>query len=351
MIRSWLTGLLGSWALVWIAGPWLVNSILVRSVNPELGAITLREGDLIRWRSEGWASTRVGAHGLPGWKPNDAQMRLVIWGDSQVEGFCVNDDDKIHGQIVQFTKAKFGRSLDCLPIGRSGSDAADWNRLLDNAEKRWHPAVHVWIVTELSDLLALAEVASTTLAADRWQSPSPTWVVWAKRLHAEAAFQAARNLLLDPTTGGLRSLRFSPGRVPDRSVDGEPRPAGDEDSQRSLPLVRSRLAQTSRSLNGRLLLVYAPAVPRIMAGKVVAEHPDDPLWDTLESELTADAIAVVDLRQRFIEHWSEQGRFTRGFHNGTPSYGHLNPVGNRLIAEAIGEYLFQSGKLSSAAAP
>ena len=334
LVWQWLVGFLGSWACVWLAGPWLVNSILVRVSDPELTAITLREGDLIRWRSEGWASTLVGPHGRPGWKPNQASKRIVIWGDSQVEGFCVNDSEKISNQIIRLAQEQHNQLIDCVPMGRSGTNASDWNRMLVNADNLWRPIVHVWIVTELADLTAL--ISAEEVAMGRWKAESSAAVLFAKKVHAEAAFQATRNIVLDPNSGANRTLRWSVGPVHAASSANPPLTA--QDAAAAGPMVVKRLRVVSEQLNQRLMIVYAPSVPRIMGG-ILNSHPDDAAWEALATLLIDSSIVAIDMREVFIECYSIDGKLPRGFQNGTPSFGHLNAVGNRLIATAIVERL------------
>lgn len=343
LLIQWVIGLLGSWLFVWIVGPWFVNSILVRVHDHELDAITLREGDLIRWRSEGWADTRIGPHGLPGWTPNDATTRMILWGDSQVEGFCVSDHEKLAAQCVQVAKQKYHAAIDCLPMGRSGSDATDWSRLMERADELWEPVFHVWVVTELSDLIAITSADQGKPTTGRWAAESPAIIRAAKNFHADAAFQAARKLLFDPATGGLRSLRWTVGPV------AKPLDVTNEAEQESinelLHKTRDRITFINERFDRRLLLVYSPAIPRIN-GEVVLEHPDDEAWNAFAA-MVNDEIHIIDLRESFRQLWSESGRFARGFHNGSASDGHLNRFGNQLIVKAIVDWMNESGILET----
>jgi hypothetical protein len=338
VMSRWAVGLLGSWCCVWALGPWVVSSILVRVTDSTLDAVTLREGDLIRWRSEGWATTKIGPHGLPGWNLNlsaSSDQRVVIWGDSQVEGFCVNDADKICNQVIQLARGNRAIDLDCIPMGRSGSDARTWEALTPATDRLWNPRIHFWIVTELSDILSLSIPQNAMEPASRWQSPSPDIIVWAKRFHADAMFQATRNIVLNPATGAQRHLRWSlgPERRQPVAVEGGPLLV-DSGVQATV----DRLSNIHELLDGRLVIIYAPATPRL-GRSVVTEHPDDEAWEQMALPAEERQLQVIDMRATFIRHWNSTGELSRGFHNGTPGYGHLNRVGNRLIAEAIIDYL------------
>jgi len=320
-----------------------VNSILVRVYDQELDTITLREGDLIRWRSEGWADTRIGPHGLPGWAANDATTRVILWGDSQVEGFCVNDREKLAAQCIQVANQKYQAAIDCLPMGRSGSDATDWSRIMERADELWDPAYHVWVVTELSDLIAITSTDQGKPMTGSWAAESPAVICLAKKVHADAAFQAARKFLFDSTTGGLRSLRWAVGPVvKPTEVTNEADP---EFINALLQKTRDRITLINKRFDRRLLLVYAPAVPRVR-GELVLGHPDDEAWNAFVA-MASDEIHIIDLRESFRELWSESGKFARGFHNGSASDGHLNRFGNYLVANAIVDWMSETGILDS----
>lgn len=341
LLIQWVIGLLGSWLCVWIIGPRFVNSILVRVHDDELDTITLREGDLIRWRSEGWADTRIGPHGLPGWTPNDATTRMILWGDSQVEGFCVNDQEKLAAQCIQVANQKHQAAIDCLPMGRSGSDATDWSRIMERADELWDPTFHVWVVTELSDLIAITSTDQGKSTTGSWAAESPAIIRWAKKFHADVAFQAARKLLFDPATGGIRSLRWTVGPVVKQTEIANE--ADQESVNALLQQTRDRIVVINERFERRLLLVYAPAIPRIN-GEVVFEHPDDKAWNTFAA-MANDEIPIIDMRDSFRQLWAESGRFARGFHNGSASDGHLNRFGNQLIAHAIVDWINETGSL------
>lgn len=350
LLGRWAVGILGSWLLVWLAGPLVLNTILVRVSDPDLEVNTLRPGDLIRWRSEGWGNTRTGPHGLPGWSPRPAAHRVILWGDSQVEGHCVNDPEKISNQVIALADAQTGLSLDCLPLGRSGADARDWRDLAPEADALWEPRLHLWVVTDLSDLMALAPQQGLA-PYHRWTMESPRWVKLAAALRAEALFAAGKRLFRDPSTGGLRQLQFGIGprsgppegvKQPWEPPPGSQQAAGQPQDRNGVSpsplalaqLVAGEVALVADQLDGRLAILYAPAVPTL-ARPLATAHRDDAMFALLRDALRDQAIEVVDVRDDFIALWHSQRRLPRGFHNGQPGYGHLNAEGNRVVAKHV----------------
>ncbi|TVP95471.1 MAG: hypothetical protein EA381_18775 [Planctomycetaceae bacterium] len=353
MTKSWIVGLLGASLLVYFAGRPFVDSILVRDFDDDLEMVTFRPGDTIRWRSEGRADTLVGPHGLPGWQPNGADFRVVLWGDSQVEGLCVADRDKIHQQLIDqvaWYDSGLPFTCDCMPMGRSGTDARDWRDGMPAADRLWKPELHVWVVTDLEDLTALG--TPTMPRSTTWSAPSSRAVRLAHQLRADVLVAIARKRLRDPA-GGWRSLDFAigpRGTAAPTSLDspnGNTAPArntavgglglSDQVPAGNTEIDEATVAEVERiaaEQAGRLLLVYAPATPRIHNGWL-PNHPDDERFDSIQARLAARGIDVLDLRPDFRALWDQWRLPTRGFHNGTPGLGHLNRAGNSLIARRI----------------
>lgn len=335
---QWGLGLLGSWAVVWLAGPWLLDSILVRVPDPVLGIATLQPDRVVRWRSEGWSQTAIGPHGLPGWQPRSLSQRIILWGDSQVEGLCVDDPDKISNQVIALADRRALPPLDCLSLGRSGADAREWCAVMEPADELWQPALHVWVVTELSDLTVLSPAIAAQLP-QRQVVPSPGWVKLAAALHGEALFAAAKRLLREPESGALRRLDFRVGPrtpTPQGQPAGQAEPPSNRGDQHAelADTIAAAISELEQRFSQRLVIVYAPGIPTL-ARPLVTAHPDDALFEQIRERLQAADVAVVDLREAFLRLWQTERRLPRGFHNGLPGAGHLNGDGNRLIAEAI----------------
>ena len=341
----WATGLLGAFAVTWGLGRFGVDSILVRDRDVALDTVSLRPGDRIRWRSEGYGDTLVGPHGLPGWTPREAGRRVLLWGDSQVEGLCLPDNQKLHRQVIDL----IGDELDCdvLPLAKSGTDARDWQAAIPPAKRLWSPDGHVWVITELNDLEAILEPVPNPTAY-RWNEPSPGFVRVAKRLGADAFFAGAKRLLLDPDTGGLRRLDFRLGprsgdsQANTRSGDGD-YPIGMSEMTRGqrMVAVTRRLVELRRQIDTFWLIVFVPQGPTIDRGSGTMHLDDYSLEDYVHAitALNDKGLVAIDMRDDFLSLWQNERRLPRGFHNGLPGAGHLNADGNRLIAAKIAEAL------------
>ncbi len=347
-LRNWLIGLLGSWAVLWALGPLLFDSILVRSFDDDLQTVTLHPGMTVRWTSEGWGLTRIGSNGLAGCEPLTilpGEDVIVLWGDSQVEGFCVPDDRKLVAQAEGLARPsgsagvayQSGRATRFLSLGRSGTDAKDWSRLMPAVQRKWDAKWHVWVITQWSDLQALADFEQP-IEESSSRKPSPPWVRNLAAVRAETLVRAARRTFLVSQTGQWRRLQFGMGPrqvshhgdhdVPETSVEGVEGVAG---------TLIGRLRELTDEVDSKLLMVYAPAVPRILGGYSDLDRDDESFAAFSRNlDLAADErLALVDAREAFIDLWTSQRMLARGFHNGLPGYGHLNEHGNRVLAQLI----------------
>ncbi len=88
--------------IIALTSPLFVRSYLRLRVDPVRGVWTLPPEHVYRWRSEGYADTWIGPLGMPGKRSlpggDDRTIRVALWGDSQAEGVCVADDQKIDAQ-------------------------------------------------------------------------------------------------------------------------------------------------------------------------------------------------------------------------------------------------------------
>lgn len=331
MILRWTIGAIVGTAIIWASSPWFVRSYLPRQQNRVVGqnpgVATLPAGATYRWRGEGYATSWIGKHGMVGADPRlvshpNSPVTIALWGDSQAEGVCVPDSEKIAARISQIA------NVNVLPLGSSGDDVSNWLTQLTFAENRLDANLHLFMVAELSDLnVSQADPTSRP----RLGSTVNQWIAWVP----DFVVHAASKLLLSEDRTGLRKLRFGVGPI----VDNEPIET-DQSSNRFIDWNRS-LADIRQQTNHNVVLVYAPQLPSVIGDKVRFDDDDDRSFQEMQSLAPEHGIQVVDMRPRFREA-ARDGNWPHGFHNGRIGSGHLNPTGNRLIAEEVQRLL--SGK-------
>ena len=104
LIIRWIGGSLVGTLIIALTSPLFVRSYLPLQLDPVRGVYTMTPERLFRWRSEGYADTHIGPQGMPGRRslPNDdRKLRVALWGDSQAEGVCVDDGQKLFAQMEQ----------------------------------------------------------------------------------------------------------------------------------------------------------------------------------------------------------------------------------------------------------
>ncbi len=326
MTRRWILGLLAGTLLIWLTSPLFVRTYHSKVYDPISQDWGYPAGTAYRWRSEGYATTVFGPGGMPGrqTQPDPTASRVIaLWGDSQAEGVCVADQDKLW-RVLQTRLAGDAESVDVLPLAHSGDDAADWTRGFGEAEEWLGVTEHFLLVCELDDLMPLARPVPDSMAGmlsvrgDVMLDIVPDFVI-----------HAARGLIFQGDSVELRRLRFGLGPV---ASDMETRT--DKPIQPASFSAADIAARLSRSTTQPITILYAPRMPVIMGGEVRWDDPQDAVFESLARELRRNGVRVIDCRDALRDS-ADEGIFPHGFQNGVIGNGHLNLAGYRAIAGAV----------------
>src|SRR6056297_750801 len=323
-ISRWLIGLCVGTLVVAITSPLFVRSYLPLVIDPVRDTWTMQPDRAYRWRSEGYATTHIGPHGMPGRTDLPATsdhggLRIALWGDSQAEGVAVNDSDKLFAATESPVQAAV------LPFARSGEDANAWLPQMRAVEASFDVDLHVFLIVEWQDL-AIAAIAPD-------QTPMRSRAGLAAVLPA-FVIQAARNLLREADGATPRRLRWTigPERRPGSAPPAPPRPV-DWDA------VMNRLQDVATV---PILLVHAPRLPEIVGGRVVERPARPDVIADMKKAAERAGIASIDAGPVLIEA-GRSGRWPHGFHNGQIGVGHLNRVGYERIAAEIARWIRRAG--------
>ena len=331
----WITGAIIGTVLVAVTSPLFVRSYAQRELRWQHGphqpdeatdsVYVLPVGKSYRWRSEGYATTQIGPHGMPGkttMNPS-AKHAVALWGDSQAEGVAVNDTQK----IFAIAESIGTPDLQVFPLAQSGDDASVWLKQTRWAEDALSIDVHVFLIVELSDLACAAESAG--------KSTPPRFALFAKYSPA-FVIQAARNLMMDSEGNQLRSLRFSVGPQPSKKPT-RPRldqtPPNLSHPNDDWASVVNKVRDVTRL---PVVVIYAPKIPLITGGQLSILDPEKKRFYALEQTCIEQGIRVVDLSDAFRQS-AASGNYPHGFHNGVIGAGHLNAVGNQIVAQTLDE--------------
>lgn len=327
LVVHWIVGALAGTVIIAITSPLFVRSYLPRELNRDVR--TLPANSTYRWRSEGYADTQIGPLGMPGKTSirarSDDVTRVALWGDSQSEGVCVCDEHKIFAWADRLG----GGRCEVFPFARSGDNAADWLAQLPLVEERLSIDLHVFQIVELSDLQAASDgprrVVSNDEAIDQIAKWLPAFII-----------QAVRNLATDADRTTHRTLRFSLGPV---SAPGHPPPSDFEHHFDWSASFRAIATATNRPV----LILYAPRVPQIMDGKVEFDDPEADEFVAMRESARSAGFFVADASES-LRKSARLRAWPHGFHNGRIGSGHLNEIGNRIVASYLITAAIQTAK-------
>ena len=318
--------------LVGLTSPLFVRTYHAYVDDEVRGVPVMRPGLRYRWRSEGYAVTRVGPYGMPGKvaikAPTADVVRVALWGDSQVEGTSLADGWKLYAQAEREAARRGSAETniwDVYPLARSGDDISHWLAQMPRAESAFAIDAHVILVADVLDLRT-APLAPVGHEVDG--TPVSAWIdrrTLTRQLPA-FAIQAGRRLLTGPDGTSRRQLRFAPGPAPTPPGGGPPR--------KNVFDWPARMAAIRDTADAPVILLYAPRVPTIRRGELVTVEPDVEQVAPMRAAADEVGIRVVDLRPQFLRSAADW-KFPHGFHNGEIGVGHLNADGYAIIARAL----------------
>ncbi len=348
-LRHWFLGLTLSLAGAWAAGALFLDTVQPVVFDPQVRRWVAQPDTVFRSRSEGWASSRAGVHGirgLPGGKLPEGP-KVVFWGDSFVEAMQVDDAVRMAQTFTRLAADSglqdSGQGLCGVGIGTGGDSLIDsLFKLPDYAPVLGPVTLHVFFLGKISDVLpdiprdcraifrSAPELALVPAPGcppnDLAQRLAPAF----RELELAGAYEIYRKLqALD--------LRLRPGPVlnpsPVAAASGSGPPASPEGAWTFL------LAELVQRAKGPVLLVYAPTLPRLERGQ--ARQDDAEVGTALAFARTCQRLGVpfVDLGPAFAEHFRATGRLPRGFSHSPPGTGHLNADGHRMAAAAVVAHL------------
>ncbi|MGI9472201.1 MAG: hypothetical protein ACR2NZ_11740 [Rubripirellula sp.] len=347
LLIRWLVGVCVGTLLIAITSPWFVRSYLPPHADSVRGVWTLPPESEYRWRSEGYADSHIGEFGMPGKPAIDLAVdasanpeQIALWGDSQAEGVCLPDTEKLFSQLERESEGRFN----VLPFARSGDDAADWVTQMPAVEQSLGVDQHVILVVELADLQTAMQApipppgdADAVAANGAIAARLPAFVI-----------QSARHLLTEDDGATRRQLRFGLGPV----ASEQAMPTGVSSELAAAPGLKSEtesvvnwhtpLSAIRAASELPITLLYAPLAPHIIDGRVRWEDPQADEFQAMQSAASELGFDVVDARQAMRDSAQLRGQWPHGFHNGQFGVGHLNRVGNTVLAAELVDALLSN---------
>ena len=339
----WVGGFFLSCLFIWGVAALFCDSVVPVEEDAFFGRPVRKSGITIRKRTEGWATTRVGAHGLiaDGAEVLGSQGRkFIFWGDSHGEGFQVNDSDKA---MTVFNALPNRVGMQGVTSAASGLSVADYYYDLGRFEEM-SPEVlgHVILLNGLLDVLPDTYLdCHSRFMAEPW------------RLEESHCMPSENGLRFGPWIYSLRmgfayelykricDYQFHFGLT----VKGNaPKPSSAAEIQDINAGWDFLLGSLRKRTEGFLVFIYCPMVPDLKGGGLNRRDAEAPNKDAFARACTRNGVGFVDLTQDFFDFYDRNKKFPRGFFNSIPGAGHLNKYGHALVAKGLNDYLRQVGK-------
>jgi len=359
ILVKWLAGGTISLVAVWVVTAVFSDSIPLEEWSPTVKRNILSPGTTYQERREGWATNHVGGFGLIASRPEDlaASAKILIWGDSFVEAFHVEDSAKMHRCLTDRLHDPPGDEGAALAIGERFCSIADYRfRIPDYEAALKDVKLHVIHLYSLEDtfpdqypggrislFLSEPELHFEKYDNEFREIEEPVSPGRARRLIHQYHLQFFSRLRTSLAgIARLDGLRFSPGTAQKSTADPAAHRAWNRflepswgSTEPPLEAWRFLLRELDSVTEAPILFVYAPPTPALVSGKLVLENPEKNLADHFSSLCEGQGIGFVSLEEPFLRFLEENGRFPKGFHNSRPWEGHYNADGHRLVAEAI----------------
>jgi hypothetical protein len=363
IVLKWLAGGFLSIGAIWMVTAVFSDSVPLEEWSGALGRNTLAPGTTYQERREGWATNHIGEHGLIASRPEDlaATEKIVIWGDSFVEAFHVEDSAKMHRRLTDLLRQEPRGKGAALAVGERFCSIADYRfRIPDYEAALKDVKLHVIHLYSLEDTFP-----------DQYPGGRISLFLTEPNLHFEKYDNEFREIEAPVSPGRARvlihqyhlqffsrlrtsltniarldGLRFAPGTAQKSTADPAAHRAWNRfldpawgSAEPPLEAWRFLLRELDSTTEAPILFVYAPPTPALLEGKLVLENPEKNLANHFSSLCKEQGMGFVSLEEPFLRFLEENGRFAKGFHNSRPWEGHYNADGHRLVAEAINSWI------------
>lgn len=346
LFNRWTIGCLSSFVFIWILSALLCNSAEPYIYDEATKSWVIEPGSRIAWKGEGSGKSYFGKFGL-GFFPDisrETSNIIMLWGDSFVEAFQVDDDKKMAQQLTQLLK-KDGQNLICASRAMGGDNIADHILNIPQYEKII-PSIsrHIIVINGSDDILPdqANDTRGMFLSAKGYElieSDEHCHSAYFKTFINEYRLYFILPILHRFTQG--ISLRFSPGPVQAKSAFSDPPMSQDNDKTK----LYNRLTweflvkEIRESTKKDVTIIYVPHVPRIENNRILYDDTDWTVVKDFAECCRAAGIDFINMHDAFVNNYKNKGEFPKGFPNSRLADGHLNITGHRLIAETIFHYL------------
>jgi len=319
---------------------YLVESVIPIKLNKDLGLHLPTPGLSVRWRSEGWGSTKFGKYGIANiddLKEIDDNI-IGIWGDSYIEALHVDDSIKVAQQLTRMLKMK--NNFIAVGIGQSGYAIADYYYLIPQYEKLANFKQHFIVFTNFNDLLPdeyqFFSIPNYKLIHKPRKYEYITIRNFVNKRRLNLPYIIARKLFKDDKNR-MRKLRFRVGQV--SSTMGNNKTQNHIDKIDAFNFILQNIKEIT---DIPISFIYAPNIPKISENKIIDTLSTDNKENIqfFSAACQRNGFQFIDISESFREYFYNSGhKMPNGFNNTFPGHGHWNKHGHSLVAKSINKVI------------
>ena len=286
------------------------------------------------FRSEGSSQTQWGEYGLTRRDCEKLKSRrklVLLYGDSYVQALQVDEKFRMQNRAEMHSKARIG-FLAIADSGRGIADHAFVSPFYEKLVGRKCVGTIIFVGSK-GDFFPNSRGHYSTIRYDQ-----KTREVSFERRRREDLVSSKYELLLDQTKPYfIRSVLRTLSRSLPLKLFRETRNSTDKNVHSyDVDYLTSVLASVRRQIGGRIVIVYAPSVPRLSENGVVFVDSSS-FEENLEQACVANDIGFESLQDEFETFFRESKAFPRGFLNAELGKGHLNRDGHEIAAKRIAQ--------------
>lgn len=343
---KWIFNVLFSFLFIYLVSFFFYDSTGVWTWSPELEQYIHPDGYIHHMRSEGWGTTRFGKFGIAGIKDISEVEgnKIIIWGDSYVEAFQVNDSQKMPQLLTKLFKKKFFNNWIAVGIGQSGATIADYYFRIPKYEKIIGDIkAHIIIIgqpnedivpndtnSKLSRFL-ITDTNQLILEKETFQPKKTKIKSLLNRMHLDFVWN-----ILKKITGTKLNLNIKKKSATSNNIAKKNTKYSKDRLSKIFDFITKKISeQTDKDI----IILYAPPIPRIEKGRIFIQDENKAMMHLFSIYCKKNNLIFLDLTQDFLDLYKGQRVFPRGFLNSEPSKGHFNSLGHAIVAQKIYHYL------------
>lgn len=352
--------------LVWIGGFFIAlisfcllclvfyNSIEPNEYVSDINRLIPKSGLSHRDRKEGWGNTKYGKYGVNGIEDITKVEgdKVLLWGDSYVEGLSVNDSEKTPLQFNKIWQEKNKKSFTCAGIGASGTHLADYAHYAPIYEKII-PDIKAHVIFLHSDMVRFNEDKQGGVLDFQNNDISFRFIPPNGKISPtkNKLILVLRSLGLDFVWWIYNDLRtykwrFNLGRSGAANTTAWKQyrqPIIMPDKKWNIDGYDFLIKKFKGATNKEIVFIYVPHVPYIFDNKILLKDRSRKFITKIKEKCNKNGIVFLNMEEDFKNYYTRTGKSPRGFANSRPFMGHFNSAGHKLVAKKLVEY-FEGGK-------